>query len=144
MLLEPLVRDDPQAADYRGGLARTYLVTGQTHLDEDDPAGASAALRQAVGLYDGLMSPDGEQAFYRACCHAGLARLAGRTGSGISAGEGQAESDRAMSWLRRAVALGFRNPYAYRRETALDPLRDRDDFRCLMMDLAMPVDAFAS
>jgi hypothetical protein len=32
---------------------------------------------------------------------------------------------------------------AYRTEDALDPVRDRADFRLLMMDLAFPADAFA-
>ena len=47
-----------------------------------------------------------------------------------------------MAWLRRAVALGYRNPDAYRTESALDPLRNRADFRLLMMDLAFPADPF--
>jgi hypothetical protein len=45
--------------------------------------------------------------------------------------------------LGRAARLGYRNPYAYRSEAALEPLRDHDDFRLLMMDLAFPVKAFA-
>ena len=39
--------------------------------------------------------------------------------------------------------MGYRNPDAYRTEDALDPLRGRDDFRLLMMDLAFPAEAFA-
>jgi hypothetical protein len=49
-----------------------------------------------------------------------------------------------MAVLRQAVAMGYCNPDAYRTESALDPLRDRDDFRLLMMDLAMPADPFAA
>jgi eukaryotic-like serine/threonine-protein kinase len=94
-------------------------------------------------LYDGLKSPARQHTFFRACCHAGLAGLAARPGSGVSAGEGQAESDRAMSWVRRAVALGLRNPDAYRTEAALDPLRNRPDFQLLILDLAFPADPFA-
>jgi hypothetical protein len=142
-LREPLVRDHPLVTAYRGGLATTELRTGQVLLDARDPSGAAAAWRRAIALFGGLEPPEGDQAFFRSCCHAGLAGLAGRPGSGVSAGEGQAESDRAMSWVRRAVALGYRNPDAYRTETALDPIRDRPDFRLLMMDLAMPAEPFA-
>ena len=39
--------------------------------------------------------------------------------------------------------MGFRDPASYSTETALDPLRDRPDFRLLMMDLAMPAQLFA-
>ena len=42
-----------------------------------------------------------------------------------------------------AVGMGYRNGNAYRTEDALDPLRSRDDFRLLMMDLAFPAEAFA-
>ena len=142
-LREPLVRDLPQVTTYRGGLAETLLKSGQVHLDAHDLAGASAAWERAARLYDALKFPNGEQAFFRSCCHAGLAGLAARPGSAVSAEQGQAESDRAMSWVRRALALGYRNPDAYRTETALDAIRDRPDFRRLMMDLAMPADPFA-
>ena len=48
-----------------------------------------------------------------------------------------------MALLRKAIGMGFRNPDTYRTEAALNPLRARDDFRALMMDLAMPADPFA-
>jgi eukaryotic-like serine/threonine-protein kinase len=48
-----------------------------------------------------------------------------------------------MALLHRAVAMGYRSLDAFRTDDALDPLRDREDFRLLMMDLAMPADPFA-
>jgi hypothetical protein len=88
-------------------------------------------------------SPDGGLSFCLGCGHASLSGIAGRPGSGVSAGEGAAAADRAMTWLRRAVALDYALPVIFQNETALGPLRDRDDFRLLMMDLAMPVDPLA-
>jgi hypothetical protein len=38
---------------------------------------------------------------------------------------------------------GYRDADAYRTEDALDPLRGREDFKLLMMDLAFPVEPFA-
>ncbi len=35
------------------------------------------------------------------------------------------------------------SPDAYRTEWALDPLRDREDFRLHVMELAMPAEPFA-
>ena len=55
----------------------------------------------------------------------------------------EAEADAAMALLRRAVAMGYRSPHAYRTEDALGPLRSRDDFPLLMMDLGFPSDPFA-
>jgi hypothetical protein len=49
-----------------------------------------------------------------------------------------------MDLLRRAVAEGYRNSASVAREAAFDGLRGRDDFRLLMLDLAMPADPFAT
>ena len=49
-----------------------------------------------------------------------------------------------MALLHTAVAMGYRSPGALRTEEALDPLRSRDDFKLLMMDLAMPAEPFAA
>ena len=54
-----------------------------------------------------------------------------------------AEVNRAIKLLRQAVGLGYRDLNAYRTESAIDPLRDLDEFRLLMMDLAMPADPLA-
>jgi len=81
--------------------------------------------------------------FETACCHAALAGLAGRAGSGVLAAEGEIEAARAMEWLRRAVAMGYRNVNEIRIESALDRLRSRDDFRLMMMDVAFPAEPFA-
>ena len=40
-----------------------------------------------------------------------------------------------MEWLGRAVANGYRNANELRIESALDPLRDRPDFKKLMAEL---------
>ena len=44
-------------------------------------------------------------------------------------------ADRAMDFLRDAVARGYTHPDAMRADTDLDPLRGRDDFRKLIVDL---------
>jgi eukaryotic-like serine/threonine-protein kinase len=56
--------------------------------------------------------------------------------------EVEAEAEKAMGLLRTAVDLGYRSA-AFRSEDALDPLRSRDDFRLLIMELAMPAEVFA-
>ena len=84
-----------------------------------------------------------QHTFLLACCHAALAGLAGRPGLGVSTAEGADQAEKAMAVLRQAVTMGYRNPYAYRTESALDPLRNRPDFRVLMMDLVFPSKPFA-
>jgi len=70
-----------------------------------------------------------------AACHAALAGLAGHDGAGVSTAEGKAQIDKAMTVLRKAVDTGFRAPNVFRTETALDPLRGRDDCKKLLEEL---------
>ena len=78
-----------------------------------------------------------------ACCHAALAGLAGKPGSGVSAIERDDHTLRAMELLSRAIAMGNRFAPMFATDRGLDPLRSRDDFRLLMMDLAFPDEPFA-
>ena len=64
-------------------------------------------------------------------------------GSGIAAAEGRAEAETAIDILRQAVAMGIRDFNWFRTDALLDPLRGRDDFRMLLMDLALPANPFA-
>jgi hypothetical protein len=61
----------------------------------------------------------------------------------VSAEEAGIEAARAMESLVRAVAAGYRNANEIRIESALEPLRSRDDFRRLMRDLDFPAEPFA-
>ena len=78
--------------------------------------------------------------FEAACCRAALAGLAGRAGSGVSAGEATSQADAAMGLLWKAIGMGYRYTDHYRTEDALDPLRGREDFKLLMMDLTFPAE----
>jgi hypothetical protein len=108
-----------------------------------DPAGAAADIRQSLAWWETMESPKGEDTFLFACAHAALAGLAGQPGSGVPAAEAVTEADAAMALLRKAVTLGYRTLDSYRASDILDVLRNRDEFRLLMLDLAMPDDPFA-
>jgi hypothetical protein len=75
--------------------------------------------------------------------HALLASAAADSRSGVSAAAAPAEANRAMAALRRAVAAGYHDLAEMQADRDLDLLRGRDDFKLLMMDLAMPADPFA-
>ncbi|MFI5461229.1 MAG: tetratricopeptide repeat protein [Isosphaerales bacterium] len=140
---ERLVQDHPQHPYWRRQLAGNVRGRGLARLDMGDLAGAAADARRALGLFGGLPAPTGDDWFATSCCHAALAGLAGRDASGVSAGEAFSEADKAMALLQKTVGSGYRNPDAFRTESALDPLRNRPDFQLLMMDLAFPVEPFA-
>ena len=52
--------------------------------------------------------------FEAACCRAALAGLAGRPGSGVSAGEATSQADAAMGLLWKAIGMGYRYTDHYR------------------------------
>jgi serine/threonine-protein kinase len=139
---EELVKANPKFTEYVVSLASSVRRLGLLSLATGDIAGAVAEARKAVALYNGLRSRSVEDCYELACCHAALAAAAGRERSQISAVDGAAEADHGMSLLRQAVAEGYRNTDAIRKEAALDLLRGRDDFRLLIMDLAMPTEPF--
>jgi hypothetical protein len=142
-ILEPSVRQNPADPWHRYFLACSIRRRGLTLRDLGDPAGAAAEAQRALGLCDGPGPRSVLEVFETACCHAALAGLAGATGSSVSPGQGQAQADQAMDQLRRAVGRGFRNRDVFRTEAALGPLRGREDFRLIMMDLAMPDEPFS-
>jgi serine/threonine-protein kinase len=138
-----LVGDHPDVPRYRAELAESFLRFGQVRRADGDLVGAMADWRRAVALYETVPRLDRESVFLHAGCRASLSTLAGLPGTGFSAGEGESEADRAMALLKEAAAMGYRNPDYYHIESALDPLRGRDDFRLLMLDLAFPAEPFA-
>ena len=52
--------------------------------------------------------------------------------------EAMAEADQAMALLTKAVEMGYRNAASFRTESALDPLRKREDFIKLLSELEKP------
>ncbi len=139
---EKLVKANPALTMYRSHLAYSVRRLGLTRMAGGDAAGAVADARRSIALYEGLPSRTAEEWYELACCRAALAAAAGREQAGISAGDGESEADKAMALLQQAVAQGYRNVGVMTRESALDPLRTRPDFRLLMLDLCFPGEPF--
>jgi eukaryotic-like serine/threonine-protein kinase len=142
-LLESLLEQEPRSSFYRGVLGGALVRRGQARRASGDSASAASDWRRMVVTFEAMPPRSSQMAFLEGCGHAMLADVAGRAGSGVSAAEGPIEAERAIGILRQAVRTGFRDPDAYRSESALAPLRERDDFRLLMMDLEMPAESFA-
>ena len=138
---EQLVERHPDARTYRCHLAyslrRLALVEER---DLGDAAASAARTARAAALFEALPPQEPFEWFELGCCHAALA---GMNGPEASPGERLGHADRAMDLLRKAAALGQRDRSAYRCDPGLSALRDRPDFRLLLMDLAMPADPFA-
>jgi tetratricopeptide (TPR) repeat protein len=134
-LLERLFQQNPTDTSYRCFLVCAIRRRGLTLAELGDPAGAAGEARRALGLCDKPGPRSVELLVEMACCHAQLAGVAGRAGSGVSAVEEEKEARNSIEWLRRAVAVGYRNANELRIESALDPLRAREDFKTLVKEL---------
>ena len=143
-LAEALASEYPKVPGYRARLADSLRRLARLKLDAGDGAGADADARRAVALFEGLPTRDGRELYWLACARAALGAAAVRSGAGTSAALESDLADRAMNDLRQAVAAGYRSSAMYRHESALAPLRGRGDFQLLLLDLAMPADAFAT
>ncbi len=140
---EALVKADPKIPQYRKNLGESLLRLGQARQATGDLVGAAADWTRADGLFKTVSVLDGEYTFYWGGCQASLSTLAGLPGTGVGRGEKDARSRQAMALLRKAAGMGYRSPLVFLTETALEPLRGRDDFRLMLLDLAFPLDPFA-
>jgi serine/threonine-protein kinase len=143
VIYRKLADADPGALQFRSRLALCLGYVGGIHVEAGRPAEGAAAIRQFVAILERLPTLEPPDHYNLACGCAQLAGIAAMPGSGMSTAEGRAEADRAMQWLHGAVAAGYRNVALMQRDHDLDPLRSRDDFQALMMDLSIPDDPFA-
>jgi serine/threonine-protein kinase len=142
-LVEPRIRADPANKRYRIASADFTWRRGITLGLLGDPAGAGTDVRRALKLLDGLTLEHGLDWYNASCCHAALAGLAVVAGSGVAAAEAAPAADKAMELLTHSVEMGIRNTNEFRIESALDSLRQRPDFRLLMMDAAFTLEPLA-
>jgi hypothetical protein len=99
-------------------------------------AEAVTLFRQACDLIEKRNGIDAES-LYNAACFRALtsAALRGADKSADGAKQPSAEADRAMVWLKQAVAAGWNNPAHMEADHDLDVLRERADFKELLGNL---------
>jgi tetratricopeptide (TPR) repeat protein len=138
-----LVGTDRSVITFQSRLALCLGHVAGIHLDARRAALASEELGESVEILEQLPTLDPVNRYNLACGYARLAAIATLLGSGANAAQGRAEAERAMQWLHRAVAAGYRNVALMRMDHDLDALRSRPDFQALIMDLEFPDDPFA-
>jgi hypothetical protein len=74
---------------------------------------------------------------YNAACFRAITAAVIRAKDRSLTGTSQAdrEADQAVAWLQKAVAAGFKDATAVKKDADLADLRSRDDFKRLVMDL---------
>ncbi|HVC93200.1 MAG TPA: tetratricopeptide repeat-containing protein kinase family protein, partial [Pirellulales bacterium] len=96
----------------------------------------AAGCRATVEMWEGLKGDDAGSLYNAACFRAVTAAVirAGDQSEG-AANDAAAEADRAMEWLKQAVAAGFKNVNHMKQDTDLEALRTREDFKQLIAEL---------
>jgi serine/threonine protein kinase len=130
---QKLADANPTVTWCQSGLAASLRSLGITQRRLHRPAEAVASFRRAIGIQERLTSP--QDVHDAACYQALLASVAGDSGSGLTAADGQAFADQAMLNLRRAIAAGYQNLHSLKTDTDLDALRSRPDFQKLLQEL---------
>jgi serine/threonine-protein kinase len=100
--------------------------------------GEHASATQTAEQIAGLGWDPAQDAYDAACALAQCVPVAEKDGK-LSASQRQeqatAYADRAVALLRRAVAKGWKDAAHMKKDTDLDPLRSRDDFKKLLAEL---------
>ena len=129
VIQEKLAADNPGIAAYQQGLAQGLSKMGILQRGAGRTTSeAVASFRAAVAVLQRLPTPSPGILYDLACDQALLAGAAAEPNSGISAAEGDAEADRAVATLRRAVAAGYRDVAHMQADTSLDVLRPARTF----------------
>jgi hypothetical protein len=98
-----------------------------------DPAGC----RQTAAMWEKLNRTDPESLYEAACMRAvtaGVLRAADPSPAGAK--QADAEAEKGMAWLKKAVAVGYKDAAHVQKDKDLDALRDREDFKKLLAELA--------
>jgi eukaryotic-like serine/threonine-protein kinase len=140
---EKLADDQPDVHQYQISFAMSLARIGTLRARGGRASEGADLFRRAIAVMQRPPTLRPDDLYNLACNRSLLAGMAGVPDSGVSADVGKAEADRAMEALRKAVNGGYRDLAHMRTDADLDPLRDRDDFRLLLMDLALPDNPFA-
>ena len=100
-------------------------------------AEAAADCRSAAETWEKVGASDAWNLYNAACFRAvTAAALRAADASPAGARQAEAEADRALAWLKRAVAAGFRDAATMAEDHDLDALRHRADFKELLARLS--------
>jgi eukaryotic-like serine/threonine-protein kinase len=95
-----------------------------------------AGCRKTAELWESLHRADA-RSLYNAACYRAVTAAVGLAAqkSPPSAQEARADADRAVAWLKQAIAAGYDNLALMQGDSDLDALRDRADFQKLLAEL---------
>jgi hypothetical protein len=130
----PLIDDCVRRA--AGRVVHPELIPGAMglRLEHFEKAKSAADCRATAEMWEKLGRTDTES-LYTAARMRAVAAAVTRAADPSGEAARRADADRAMCWLRRAVAAGYANAPRVAKDADLDALRDRPDFKVLLADL---------
>jgi tetratricopeptide (TPR) repeat protein len=137
-LNKKMLKDNPNDPDNTQRRLELLTTQGDLARESKQPATAVKFFRSSVKARESVSAPTPEQLYDLACTRAKLSGAAADSGSGLSPAEARAEADQAMAVLRRSVAAGFNSAEKIQKDTDLESLRNRDDFKKLIQELEQP------
>ena len=143
---ERLAEAHPELPYLPGSVSMTLTDLGITlrRLGRTDEALES--LLRSAELIESMPEKTPHNYYSLACAYAQASAVAGPEPGGAGGNSDEvrrAYADRAMTCLRRSIDLGFIDLPRFRNEVDLDPIRSREDFRLILLDLAFPQNPFA-
>ena len=86
-------------------------------------------------MWEKLNRTDADSLYAAACFRAITAGVQAKNPAADAARLAKDDADRAMQWLHKAVQAGYKDSAHMKKDTYLDPLREREDFKKLLADL---------
>ena len=86
-------------------------------------------------MWEKLNRTDADSLYNAACFRAVTAAVQAKNPGADATRLAKEDADRAMQWLLKAVQAGYKDAAHMKKDTDLDPLRERDDFKKLIAEL---------
>jgi tRNA A-37 threonylcarbamoyl transferase component Bud32/tetratricopeptide (TPR) repeat protein len=109
---------------------RRFFVVADLRLRCFEKANDAAGCRATAELWEQQKRTDDASLYQAAVCRAVTAKVIGAADHAAAA----AEADRAMDWLKKALAAGYRGKARPAEDADLAILRDRPDFKALLVE----------
>jgi hypothetical protein len=97
--------------------------------------GDVAGCRKTAERWEKQNPSDDDGMYSAACYRAVTASLQAKAKGDENVRVAKDDADKAMAWLTKAVAAGWKDSGSLKRDSALDFLRDREDFKKLSTEL---------
>jgi tetratricopeptide (TPR) repeat protein len=106
-------------------------------------AEALEATQESSRVLEAIRQPTFVDLYNLACAYANLTTLVESGKTPVTSAEREALADRPMQAFRRSLAAGMKDFALIDSDADLDPLRNRPDFRAMVLDRVFPRDPFA-